>query len=86
MTASGNPTAPATKRTRPDGWLCLQDRWHWTPAVGTLSAFACEQPAVIFDCRGWVREQAAHLQDTPPADGTVCRSCRKAAARFQPPA
>lgn len=81
MTAPRHPTAPATRRTRPDGWLYLQDRWHWTSAVGTLTAFSCGQPATVDTSDGHTIG-ASNLQDGPPDHGKLCKMCELQFGQF----
>ena len=77
-----NPTAPATKRTRPDGWLAFEEVgyacpgfrrmvlgtvWHWLPNL-TAGVAACG-----------ARPNTIDLRNEPGAVGTICKACRAAA-------
>lgn len=84
-------TAPATRRTRPDGWQVLQGKWHWAPNIGNATEFACGQ-AYAVTAVVWRRGRAytnviAHsgdLRDAPGDYGETCFFCQEAAAAQTP--
>lgn len=84
-------TAPATRRTRPDGWLVLQSKWHWVANIGNATEFACGQAyavtAVVWHHgRAYtnVIAQSGDLRDAPGDYGDTCSFCQEAAAKQTP--